>query len=68
MKIETTLTYEQFKERFEQHVMPENSYKYKYRKQIYFLGTLSNEDMLFYLLYLELQWDFFQVYIRMTIS
>lgn len=47
MKIETTLTYEQFKERFEQHVMPENSYKYKYRKQIYFLGTLSNEDMLF---------------------
>lgn len=45
MKIETTLTYEQFKERFEQHVMPENSYKYKYRKQIYFLGTLSNEDM-----------------------
>ena len=42
MKIETTLTYEQFKERFEQHVMPENSYKYKYRKQIYFLGTLSD--------------------------
>ncbi|MBD5542927.1 MAG: hypothetical protein HDR01_01455 [Lachnospiraceae bacterium] len=45
MKIETTLTYEQFKERFEQHVMPENSYKYKYRKQIYFLGTLSDGDM-----------------------
>ncbi len=45
MKIETTLTYEQFKERFEQHVMPENSYQYKYRKQIYFLGTLSNEYM-----------------------
>ncbi len=45
MKIETTLTYEQFKEKFEQHVMPENSYQYKYRKQIYFLGTLSNEYM-----------------------
>lgn len=45
MRIETTLTYEQFKERFEQHVMPENSYKYKYRKQIYFLGVLSNEYM-----------------------